>query len=206
VTSDRTAPPARSLCAAARAPVAVLAADADRARAVAAWPLLRTIWWASPTPTCCASAGQVGRARQLTGKYGLFNDSVCARGDRHAVVHVSTVSIVTVVGMVIALVSPAPSRAAARARPVLIPWAIPTVVSPRCGADAERPVRHHQPPADEPGIIDAPRAWTADPDLLMRSVVLVDVWKTRRSWRCSAAALRCCPGVYEAAQIDGCTR
>jgi trehalose/maltose transport system permease protein len=55
------------------------------------------------------------------------------------------------------------------------------------------------------GIIDSPRAWTADPDLLMTSVVLVDVWKTTPFMALLIlAALQMLPKeCYEAARLDG---
>jgi len=55
------------------------------------------------------------------------------------------------------------------------------------------------------GIIDHPIAWTADPSMLMTSVILVDVWKTTPFMALLIlAALQMLPGeVYEAAKVDG---
>jgi trehalose/maltose transport system permease protein len=55
------------------------------------------------------------------------------------------------------------------------------------------------------GLIDHPLAWTANPDLLMTSVVIVDVWKTTPFMALLIlAALQMLPKeCYEAAEVDG---
>ena len=55
------------------------------------------------------------------------------------------------------------------------------------------------------GIVDHPIAWTADPSLLMTSVVMVDVWKTTPFMALLIlAALQMLPReCYEAALLDG---
>jgi len=89
---------------------------------------------------------------------------------------------------------------------VLIPWAIPTIVSAKMWSwmlnDQFGMINHLLLGL---GIISTPKAWTADPDLLMTSLVLVDVWKTTPFMALLIlAALQMLPKeCYEAAQIDG---
>jgi trehalose/maltose transport system permease protein len=58
------------------------------------------------------------------------------------------------------------------------------------------------------GILSAPLAWTADPDLSLFAIVLVDVWKTTPYMALLIlAALQMVPGdCYEAARVDGVPR
>jgi trehalose/maltose transport system permease protein len=176
---------------------------------VAAWPLLRTIWLGFTD----ANLLRLDQARwawfeNFTGKYGLFHDAVWWHAVKNTLWFTFlTVSIETVLGMVIALVLTRafPGRGLVRAA-VLIPWAIPTVVSAKMWSwmlnDQFGIINHLLMSL---GIIDTPRAWTADPDLLMRSVVLVDVWKTTPFMALLLlAALQMLPKeCYEAAQLDG---
>jgi trehalose/maltose transport system permease protein len=176
---------------------------------VAAWPLLRTIWLGFTD----ANLSRLEQARwagleNFTGKYGLFRDTVWWHAVKNTLWFTFlTVSIETVLGMMIALVLTRtfPGRGLVRAA-VLIPWAIPTVVSAKMWSwmlnDQFGIINHLLLSL---GIIDAPRAWTADPDLLMRSVVLVDVWKTTPFMALLLlAALQMLPKeCYEAAQLDG---
>jgi trehalose/maltose transport system permease protein len=89
---------------------------------------------------------------------------------------------------------------------VLIPWAIPTVVSAKIwgwmlhdqfGVVNDLLLRA--------GLIAAPVAWLAGPETSMAAVILVDVWKTTPFVALLAlAALQLVPrDVYEAARIDG---
>lgn len=176
---------------------------------VAAWPLLRTIWLGFTD----ANLLELDKARWIglenyTGKYGLL------RNDQwwHAVKNtlwftVLSVSVETVLGMIIALVLTRafPGRGLVRAA-VLIPWAVPTVVSAKMWSwmlnDQFGIINHLLLTL---GIIDSPRAWTADPNLVMTSVVLVDVWKTTPFMALLIlAALQMLPKeVYEATKVDG---
>jgi trehalose/maltose transport system permease protein len=89
---------------------------------------------------------------------------------------------------------------------VLIPWAIPTVVSARMwnwmlhdqfGVVNDALLRL--------GAISAPIAWTANADTALWAVVMVDVWKTTPFVALLVlAALQMLPGeLYEAARLDG---
>jgi len=89
---------------------------------------------------------------------------------------------------------------------VLIPWAIPTVVSARMWGwmfnDVYGVVNEILLAL---GVVEEGLAWTADPDLALAAVVAVDVWKTAPFMTLLIlAALQTLPeDVYEAAQIDG---
>lgn len=176
---------------------------------VAAWPLIKTIWLGLTD----ANLLKLDQSRWIgldnyTGKYGLLHDKVWWLSVKNTLwFTVLTVTIETVLGMIIALVLTRafPGRALVRAA-VLIPWAIPTVVSAKMWSwmlnDQFGIVNHLLMSI---GLIDAPKAWTADPGLLMTSVVLVDVWKTTPFMALLIlAALQMLPKeCYEAAEIDG---
>jgi trehalose/maltose transport system permease protein len=89
---------------------------------------------------------------------------------------------------------------------VLVPWAIPTVVSARMW----NWMLHDQfgvinDLLRRAGLIDAPIAWTANPDTALWAVVMVDVWKTTPFMALLIlAALQMLPkDIYEAARVDG---
>src|SRR5262245_1703495 len=149
---------------------------------VAAWPLIRTIWLGFTD----ANFLKMDEAKWIgldnyTGENGLLKDKIWWQAVRNTLwFTVLTVSIETVLGTIIALVLHRSFRGRGLVRAaVLIPWAIPTIVSAKMWSWMLN---------DQFGIIndlllkigaiDAPKAWTADPDLLMTSLVMVDVWKT----------------------------
>ncbi|WP_062206848.1 carbohydrate ABC transporter permease [Aureimonas sp. AU12] len=118
-----------------------------------------------------------------------------------------SVSIETVLGLIFALVLNAnfPGRALVRAA-VLIPWAIPTIVSAKMWAwmmNDQFGILNDM--LVSIGLISAPIAWTASPDTAMLAVIIVDVWKTTPFMALLIlAGLQMVPGdVYEAARIDG---
>lgn len=176
---------------------------------VAVWPLVRTIWLGFTD----ANLLELDKAKWIglenyTGKYGLLHDDIWWRSVKNTLwFTVLTVSIETVLGLVIALVLTRafPGRGLVRAA-VLIPWAIPTIVSAKMWSwmlnDQYGIINHVLLGL---GIIDSPKAWTANPDLLMASVVMVDVWKTTPFMALLIlAALQMLPKeCYEAAYVDG---
>lgn len=118
-----------------------------------------------------------------------------------------SVSLETFFGLLVALVlnMEFKGRGLVRAA-ILIPWAIPTVVSARMWGwmlnDQFGIINHillmlH--------LIDAPIAWTARPDTAMIAVLIVDVWKTTPFMALLIlAGLQMIPrDMYEAAKIDG---
>jgi trehalose/maltose transport system permease protein len=113
----------------------------------------------------------------------------------------------TLLGVVFALVLNAnfKGRSFIRAA-VLVPWAIPTIVSAKMWAW----IMHDQfgvmnALLKSAGIIDSNIAWTADPNYALWSVMLVDVWKTTPFMALLIlAALQMLPtDCYEAAHVDG---
>ncbi|HEX2686361.1 MAG TPA: sugar ABC transporter permease [Kofleriaceae bacterium] len=181
---------------------------------VAAWPLLRTIWLGFTDANLLKldQSRWVGFQNYLTHDnghwYGVLADPLWWKAVKNTLLFtVVTVSIETVLGLAVALVlhRQFPGRGLVRAA-VLIPWAIPTIVSAKMWSwmlnDQFGIVNHMLMSL---GLIDHPLAWTADPRLLMTSVVIVDVWKTTPFMALLIlAALQMLPKeCYEAAEIDG---
>lgn len=89
---------------------------------------------------------------------------------------------------------------------VLIPWAIPTIVSAKMWRwmfnDVYGVVNAI---LMKVGFIAKPFAWTADPDLSMVAVIIVDVWKTTPFMALLIlAGLQLLPQeCFEAAKVDG---
>ncbi|HVM84321.1 MAG TPA: sugar ABC transporter permease [Candidatus Binatia bacterium] len=173
---------------------------------IAGWPLLRTILLGFTD----AGLGDFGDA-QFIG-LGNYRDLAADPNWWRAVLNtlgftLISVTIETLLGLVIALTLDAhlPGRGLVRAA-VLIPWAIPTVVSARMWGWMLN---------DLYGVVNAvllglgliakPWAWLADPVLSMISVIAVDVWKgTPFMALLSLAALQVLPReIYEAARVDG---
>ena len=174
--------------------------------AVAGWPLARTIYFAFTDANL--SAMQDWRMVGLENFRLLAADADWWTAVWNTVrFTVLSVVIETVLGTVIALTLNAhlPGRGLLRAA-VLIPWAIPTVVSAQMWNwmynDLYGVLNHVFLAL---GLIDQPLAWTANPDLALTAVVLVDVWKTTPFMTLLIlAALQMVPlEIYEAAKIDG---
>ena len=168
--------------------------------AVAGWPLGRTIWFSFTD----ATLGQfddyrfLGLDNYLASQdgvwFGVLTDPVWWRSVWNTLWFTGvSVSLETGLGIIVAAV-------------VLIPWAIPTVVSARMwswmlpdlfGVITDALLRI--------GAISAPIAWTADPDIALWAVVMVDVWKTTPFVALLVlAALQMLPEeLYEAARLDG---
>ncbi|MCX7278940.1 MAG: sugar ABC transporter permease [Burkholderiales bacterium] len=186
---------------------------------VAGWPLGRTIWFSFTDATLEnigeSSYNMVG-LQNYFGKYGVFNleavEGFWNTDWGMAIRNTFKFSIVSVVietllGIVFALVLNAnfKGRSFVRAA-VLVPWAIPTIVSAKMWAW----IMHDQfgvmnAMLKGAGIIDHNIAWTADPDYALWSVMLVDVWKTTPFMALlTLAALQMLPtDCYEAAHVDG---
>jgi len=181
---------------------------------VAAWPLGRTIWLGF-TDASLAGAGDaafIGWENYYAvfggQAFGVLADPQWWRSVGNTLVFtVASVSLETVLGVLVALVlhQRFPGRAWVRAA-VLVPWAIPTVVSAKMWAwmlnDQFGVVNAA---LEGMGLIDAPLAWTADPLLSMVAVIGVDVWKTTPFMALLVlAALEMLPrDIYEAARVDG---
>lgn len=120
---------------------------------------------------------------------------------------VISVSLETILGMAVALTLHAHFRGRGLLRTaILIPWAIPTIVSAKMWAW----MLHDQFGIINDmlfglGLITEPIAWTASPDTAMVAVIIVDVWKTTPFMALLIlAGLQMMPSdIYEAAKVDG---
>jgi trehalose/maltose transport system permease protein len=174
--------------------------------AVAGWPLGRTIWFAFTDANLSdlAAAQFVGASNFIY----LLSDPDWWQAVRNTLVFATiSVTIETILGLAIALALNAhfPGRGTLRAA-VLIPWAVPTVVSAQMWSwmfnDVFGIINHILMGL---GIIDKGIAWTASPDTALAAVIMVDVWKTTPFMALLIlAGLQMLPGeIYEAARVDG---
>ncbi len=172
----------------------------------AGWPLARTVGFAFTD----AYLGDLESYRfiGLDNFALLVQDPLWWQAVRNTLVFaVASVSLELMLGLGVALMLNAalPGRGLLRAA-VLIPWAIPTVVSARMWQwmynDLYGVINQGLLGL---GLIAEPIAWTADPDLALWAVVAVDVWKTTPFVALLAlAALQLVPEeLYEAARVDG---
>ncbi len=185
---------------------------------VAVWPLGRSIWFSFTDANInnLAELQFIGLDNYL-GEYGLFANPNHTDGFwlsdwglaitntfKFAVV---SVSLETLLGLGVALLLNQEFRGRAWVRAaVLVPWAIPTIVSAKIWGW----MLHDQFGVINQWLVDAgllahKLAWTADPDFALWTVVLVDVWKTTPFVALLIlAALQTLPkDCYEAAKVDG---
>ncbi len=181
---------------------------------VAGWPLFRTIMFGFTDANLADLDNYefIGFENYLANYggewYGLLADGEWWNAVWNTI-KFSAVSVFleTAFGLVIALILNAsfPGRSLVRAS-VLIPWAIPTIVSAKMWAwmlhDQFGIINHILIGL---GFIDQGLAWTANPDLAMTAVVMVDVWKTTPFMALLIlAAMQMLPSdCYEAAKVDG---
>ncbi|HSW07819.1 carbohydrate ABC transporter permease [Aquabacterium sp.] len=176
---------------------------------VALWPLLRTVGLSfTDAQLGSETPAQFVGLEQYLGEYGVLSDrdwwGAVANTLRFALV---SVALETLLGLGVALLihRPSPVRTLLRAA-MLLPWAIPTVVSAKMWSwmlhDQFGLVNHW---LQRVGLIGEPLAWTADPALSFVAIVLVDVWKTTPFMALlMLAALQGVPAdCHEAAQVDG---
>ena len=181
---------------------------------VAGWPLARTIWFSLTDADLnnlndYAFVGLDNYLAYYEGEWlGILTDPDWWQAVWNTIwFTLVSVATETVLGLIVALVLNArfPGRGMLRAI-VLVPWAIPTVVSARMwnwmlhdqfGVVNDILMRL--------GLISAPVAWTANPDTALWAVVMVDVWKTTPFMALLIlAGLQMLPGdIYEAARVDG---
>jgi trehalose/maltose transport system permease protein len=173
---------------------------------VALWPLSRTIWFSLTDATLfdLSAAAYVG----LDNFAALFADPDWWRAVVNTLIFTAvSVTFEVCLGFAIALTLNAqfPARGALRAA-VLIPWAIPTVVSAKMWAWMLQDVYGViNALLLEIGIISTPVAWTASPHLAMAALIAVDVWKTTPFVALLLlAGLQLLPAdLFEAARVDG---
>jgi trehalose/maltose transport system permease protein len=186
---------------------------------VAAWPLLRTIYFSFTDTSLNHLAGGewVGFDNYLNWRT-LESGRTVYRGTlvdpawwnavwntfRFAFV---SVSIETVLGLMVALVLNAEfhGRSLVRAA-ILIPWAIPTIVSAKLWAwRFNDQFGRFNDILLNLGIISQKVAWTANADTAMLAVLIVDIWKTTpfMALLCLAGLQMIPRDIYEASKIDG---
>ncbi len=173
---------------------------------VALWPLARTIWFSLTDATLfdLGAAAYVG----LDNFAILLADPDWWRAVLNTLVFTAvSVTFEVCLGFAIALTLNAqfPARGALRAA-VLIPWAIPTVVSAKMwGWMLQDVYGVVNAVLLKVGLISAPVAWTASPDLAMAALIAVDVWKTTPFVALLLlAGLQMLPSdCFEAARVDG---
>jgi trehalose/maltose transport system permease protein len=173
---------------------------------VAGWPLLRTIWFGFTD----ANLSDLGGAEfiGLINYYYLLQDPDWWNAVWNTFVFATvSVTLETVLGLGIALALNAHFRGRGLLRAaVLIPWAIPTVVSAQMWSwmfnDVFGVINHALLAI---GLIAEPIAWTASPDTALIAVIMVDVWKTTPFMALLLlAGLQMLPQeCYESAKVDG---
>ncbi len=186
--------------------------------AVALWPLARTIWFSFTDANINdPGAAQFVGLGNYFGEFGLFYNPNNTEGFWASDWGISiantlkfalaSVLLETLFGLGVALLlnQEFKGRSLVRAA-VLVPWAIPTIVSAKMWGwmlhDQFGVINHLLLSA---GLIQHPIAWTADPAFAMWTVVAVDVWKTTPFMALLIlAALQTLPrDCYEAARVDG---
>ncbi len=186
---------------------------------VAAWPLLRTIYF-SLTDTLLSDlyGGEwIGfdnylSIRTLESGRVIYRGTLVDPAWWNAVwntVRFAFVSVFfeTILGLIVALVLNAEFKGRGFVRAaILIPWAIPTIVSAKMWAwmlnDQFGIINDIMLSL---GLIDQKIAWTASVDTAMYAVLMVDIWKTTPFMALLIlAGLQMVPrDIYEAAKLDG---
>ena len=182
--------------------------------AVAGWPLIRTIWlgFTDANLVDLSQSQFIGFENYLAfydgEAYGVLVDAEWWNAVWNTLwFSVISVGLETLFGLIIALILNAEFKGRGLVRAaVLIPWAIPTIVSAKMWGW----MLHDQFGVINEillgvGILSEPVAWTADPSTAMWAVIMVDVWKTTPFMALlTLAALQMLPGdIYEAARVDG---
>ncbi len=185
---------------------------------VAAWPLGRSIWFSlTETNINNLEASRFVGLENFYGPYGLFFNPNYTDGFWHsdwgvAIANTFKFAVVSVLlesaaglGLALLLNLDFKGRTFVRTA-VLVPWAIPTIVSAKMWGW----MLHDQfgiinQLLLDAGLIAQKIAWTADAGTAMWTVVAVDVWKTTPFMALLIlAALQTLPkDCYEAAKVDG---
>jgi trehalose/maltose transport system permease protein len=185
---------------------------------VALWPLGRTIWFSFTDANINdLSVTKFVGLENYFGEYGLFanpnnTDGFFASDWGMSILNTLKFSIVSVtletllgLGVAMLLNQDFKGRTFVRTA-VLVPWAIPTIVSAKMWGW----MLHDQFGIINQWLVDASIitdkiAWTAQPEFAMWTVVAVDVWKTTPFMALLIlAALQTLPkDCYEAAEVDG---
>jgi trehalose/maltose transport system permease protein len=185
---------------------------------VAVWPLGRSIWFSfTETSINNLAASRFVGWENYFGEFGLFFNPNHTEGfwrsdwglsiTNTLFFAIASVSIELLTGLAVAMLlhQEFPGRGIVRTC-VLVPWAIPTIVSAKMWGW----MLHDQFGIINDwliklGILTQKVAWTADAATAMWSVLAVDVWKTTPFMALLIlAALQTLPkDCYEAAKVDG---
>lgn len=186
---------------------------------VAAWPLLRSIYFSFTNTTLTNLYGGewVGfdnylSYRKLSSGRVIWRGTLVDAAWWNAVWNTLRFSLVSVsiealLGVLIALVLNAEFRGRGFVRAsILVPWAIPTIVSAKMWSwmlNDQFGIVNDM--LLKIGLIDHKIAWTANIDTAMLSVLVVDVWKTTpfMALLCLAGLQMIPKDIYEAAKVDG---
>ncbi|MEM9010025.1 MAG: sugar ABC transporter permease [Pseudomonadota bacterium] len=186
---------------------------------VAGWPLAKTIYFGFTDASLndLSAAEWIGIDNYLEyldygdgeGEYfGLLADDEWWNAVWNTVYFAGiSVFFETVFGLIVALVLNAQFKGRGLVRAaVLIPWAIPTIVSAKMWAwmmNDQFGILNDM--GMTLGLLSAPVAWTASADTAMTAVLIVDIWKTTPFMALLIlAGLQMVPSdIYEAAKIDG---
>ena len=185
---------------------------------VAVWPLARSIWFSFTDMNINdISAAKFVGLENYFGEYGLFfnpnEEGGFWAGDWGISIRntftfaVVSVILETLTGLGVALLLNQEFKGRGLVRTaVLVPWAIPTIVSAKMWGwmlnDQFGVINNYLMAL---GVISQKIAWTAEPAYALWTVVLVDVWKTTPFMALLIlAALQTVPkDCYEAARVDG---
>ena len=185
---------------------------------VAVWPLARSIWFSfTDININDISAAEFVGWENYFGDYGLFfnpnEEGGFWAGDWGISIRntfsfaVVSVILETLTGLGVALLLNQEFKGRSLVRTaVLVPWAIPTIVSAKMWGwmlnDQFGVINTYLVGL---GVISQKIAWTAEPAYALWTVVLVDVWKTTPFMALLIlAALQTVPKeCYEAARVDG---
>ncbi len=185
---------------------------------VAGWPLGRSIWFSlTETNINDISASRFIGLSNYFGEFGLFANPHYTEGfwasdwgisiANTFKFAIASVVLETLAGLGVAMLLNQEFRGRMLVRTaVLIPWAIPTIVSAKMWGW----MLHDQFGVINQLLVDwgwiaQKIAWTADPNFALWTVVAVDVWKTTPFMALLIlAALQTLPkDCYEAARVDG---
>ena len=185
---------------------------------VAVWPLVRSIWFSfTDININDISAAEFVGWENYFGEYGLFfnpnEEGGFWAGDWGISIRntfsfaVVSVILETLTGLGVALLLNQEFKGRAFVRTaVLVPWAIPTIVSAKMWGwmlnDQFGVINTYLVGL---GVISQKIAWTAEPTYALWTVGLLDVWKTTPFMALLIlAALQTVPkDCYEAARVDG---
>ena len=186
---------------------------------VAAWPLLRTIWF-SMTDARLSSLydsewvwfDNYLSVRTLSSGKMVFRGTLVDPDWWNAVWNTVRFALISVgfetaLGLIVALVMNAEFKGRAFVRAaILIPWAVPTIVSAKMwGWMLNDQFGIINDILLNLGLITQKIAWTANVETAMTAVLIVDIWKTTPFMALLIlAGLQMVPrDIYEAAKLDG---